>query len=146
MPPADRLINEYLDFASKYLRTGNWLNPASSAAALSAAIQAATNANLYLATRGRPVVGTTTPSDALYGPVQDMMNMVFVTAIPTQVQLSIPAPVAAVFGAGGQTVDPTNALVAAIISAAVGTLTDINGNPVTAFVSGVKSSRRTEQF
>jgi hypothetical protein len=35
MPPASRMINEYLDFAGKYLRSANWVNTAASIATIS---------------------------------------------------------------------------------------------------------------
>ncbi len=136
---------EWLDVAGAYLRSGSWLAIAGVSGALTAALQAGSNANLYLTTRGAPIVGTTTPAGSLYPYVQDIAQFVFVTAALTQVALTVPAPVASMFGAGGQTVDPTDALAAAIIAAAIGNLSDINGSPVTGFLSGTKSSRRTEQ-
>jgi rRNA processing protein Gar1 len=51
----------------------------------------------------------------------------------------------AVFGPTSNVVDPLAPLTAALITAVIGTLTDVVGNVATAYVSGVKSSRRTEQ-
>jgi hypothetical protein len=143
--PTNRLILEWLDFASGYLRSGSWLNIVASPAALIAALQAASNANLLYATAGNPVVGTVTPADSLYPSVQDIAQLVFITTALTQVPLVIPAPLASAFGAGGQTVDPSDPNIAAVIAAATGVLADQSGNIVTAFVSGAKSSRLREQ-
>lgn len=145
MPLADRIILEWLDYAAGFLRSGSWLLPAGLSGPLFAAMQAASNANLAIATRGVPAIGTVTPTDTLYGSVQDVAQFVFVTGALNQVPLVLPAPVASVFGAGGQTVDPTDPFAAAVIAAAIGNLSDVGGNAVTAFVSGAKSSRRKEQ-
>lgn len=145
MPPADRLILEWIDYAAGFLRAGSWLLPAGISGALIAALQAGSNSNLQYATRGAPIVGVTTPTDTLYGSTQDVAVFVFQTAALNQIPLVLPAPVASVFGSGGQTVDPSDPFAAAIIAAAVGNISDVNGNVATAFVSGAKSSRRREQ-
>lgn len=147
MPSApDRWIMEYADVASGYLRTSNWLVAGLSPAALLPVIAAAQNAAMLFSTSALPVVGTGVPVGGQYHLCQDVALLNFATVPGTSVQLAIPGPMNAVFGVGSTVVDSTNPLVAAIIAAAIGLLADQAGNGVTAYISGSKASRRTEQL
>lgn len=144
MPP-DRAFNEYVDQGGNFLRASNWVAAGSSLVALYAAIQNASNANLLYATSGAPIVGTLTPASALYPLVTDLALFNFQTVPGSGCQLVVPAPLASLFGPTSTVVDPTATLSAAVIAACIGLLTDVVGNPVTAFISGSKTSRRVEQ-
>lgn len=144
--PNNRLILEYQDLAGGFFRTANWYGALASPAALEAALQSATNANLLFATGGPVQVGATTPNGNQYFLTTDLAVLNFQTAAGGRVQIALPAPKASIFDPSGNTVDPANALVAAIIADAVGVLADSAGNPVTAYATGVRSSRRTEWF
>lgn len=144
MPPV-RLILEYSDIGGNFLRTSSWVFAAGGLSVLEAAIQAATNSNLLYATAGIPAVGTVTPSDADYPLVTDVALFNFQTVPGGGIQLAVPAPAIGMFGPSSTVIDPTSPLAAAIIAAVIGTLSDSSGNVVTAFISGSKSSRRTEQ-
>jgi len=143
--PPDRLILEWLDNSQGFLRSSNWIVAGGASGPLNASLQAAANPILTYATQALPAIGAGTPGTTQYHLCQDVALLNFATIPGTSVQLVLPGPLAAVFGANSTVVDPTNALVAAIITQAIGTLADIAGNAVTAYISGSKSSRRTEQ-
>jgi len=113
---------------------------------LAAAIQAATNANIAFLTSGQPVVGTTTPAAAQYQSVQDVLIITMQTAVPSYVQLTIPAPLGSMFLPGGVVIDPTNATWIALLAQIVANVTDNAGNAALFLVSAVKSSRRSDQY
>lgn len=145
MPP-DRAIWEWVDNASGFLRAANWVVPASSTGALEVAMQNAANPELLYATIAAPTIGAASPGTTQYHLVQDIALLNFATAVAgSNVQLVLPGPLAAVFGANSQVLDPLAALTAAVIAAAIGVLADINGNPVTAYISGSKASRKADQ-
>lgn len=147
MPPApDRLINEYTDNSGGYLRTSNWIAAGMASGPLNASIQAAINAAFLYSTQGLPFIGTSTPGITQYHLCQDVALLNFATIPGTSLQLALPGPLVALFGPNSTVVDPTNPLVAAIIAQAIGVLADPAGNPVTAYISGSKASRRTEQL
>ncbi len=146
MTAADRAIFEYQDVANASLRSQNWTAASASLAALETALQAATNSNLTYVTSGQPVVGSTTPTDALYQSVQDVLIISLMTAIPSYVQVTLPAPVGTMFLPGGVVIDPANTTWVALLAAIIAVVTDVAGNPVVALVSAVKSSRRSDQY
>ena len=140
-----RLISEWTDQAGGFIRSANWVFAPVGLATYEAAVQATANAVLQYATNGIPSVSTATPGTGQYDLVSDTAVLVFATVPGSSLQVVIPAPLNSIFGPSSNVVDPTNPLVAALIAAVVGTLGDAAGNAATAFVSGVKSSRRTEQ-
>lgn len=142
----DRGIFEWLDISGGFLRTSSWVLPAGSTGALEVALQNASNAELEYVTIAAPTVGATSPSGAQYRLCQDVALLNFATIPGTSIQVCIPAPQGALFGANSTVVDPTNPLVAAVIAGTIGVLADQAGNVVTAYISGSKSSRRTEQI
>lgn len=146
MAAPDRAFNEYTDIAGNFLRASNWVVAGGSLLSLYAAIQNACNANLLYATSGTPIVGSFGPADADYPLAADLATLNFQTIPGSGCQLVVPAPAIAMFGPTNTVVDPTAPLTAAIIAAVTGLLTDVAGNPVTAFISGSKASRRVEQL
>ena len=136
---------EYSDTSGAFLRSSSWLNPAGSQAVVTAAVQAATNANVVFSTVQFPLVGATTPGTGLYPSVQDGLLITYQTIPGTQFQFFLPAPLATLFLPGGILVNPTDPTWVALEVALHANLTDIAGNTVTGLVSAVKSSRRLEQ-
>jgi len=80
---------------------------------------------------GSPVVTT-----GDYQSVSDYAELLFQTAVGTQVNVAIPAPDSAIFLADGFTVDSTQ--IAGIIAAVIANCVDGNGNAVTTYLGGVR--------
>lgn len=144
--PQARLILEYQDAAGGFLRSANWYDDGSSPAGFEAEMQNVSNTNLLYATGAVPEVGVATPATDQYFLTTDVAVLVFQTVAGGRVVVVIPGPKASIFDAGGNTVDPTNADIISLIASVVGTLTDSGGNLVTAYSTGVRSSRRTEWY
>ena len=144
--PSNRLILEYQDISNGFLRSSNWINPTGSLAALSAAIQAATNSNLFFGTEAQPLVGTATPSDALYPSVYDGCLFILPTIGSVTFQFYLPSPKATIFGPGGSIINTGDPTLIALVAALTANLTDVNGNTVSGQVVGVRTSRRSEQI
>lgn len=140
-----RVIWEWVDNAGGFLRASNWVFATPGLAALEAAIQACANPNLEYVTNGIPTVSTATPGTAQYNLVNDTAVLIYATSVGNNVRIVIPGPLNTIFGAFSNVVDPTNPLVVALNTAVIGTLGDASGNVVTAYVQGIKASRRTEQ-
>lgn len=88
---------------------------------------------------GVPTFPGATPSGVLLPDVADLARLTFTDAGGSLVNLSLPAPNAGIFEADTVTVDPTT--IADIITASVGVLVSAAGNPVTAFVGGLRNQR-----
>jgi len=140
-----RIIQEWQDAAGGFLRSANWYDDTVGAGGYEAAVQAASIANLQYATGAVPQVGVVTPGTTQYFLCTDTAVLTFQTSPGSSLQVIVPAPDATIFGPDGNTVDPTNATVISLIASVVGVLMDVGGNLATAYKSGVKSSRRTEQ-
>lgn len=78
--------------------------------------------------------------NATFPDVADAAILTFTTAIGTLVTLTLPAPKLAIFMADGATVNPS--AIADIIAAALANLVDGAGNPVTAYVAGIRRNLR----
>lgn len=142
----ERLILEWTDAAGGFLRSGGWIDSGASLPTLGSAIALGSNTFLQAATAAVPYVSSTTAvGDVTWYLATDVAQYLFVTGTGTYVNLYIPGPKLAQFKTGGTIIDPTSGIAAAIISAAIGSLTDSAGNLVTAYVQGSKASRRTEQ-
>lgn len=141
----DRGFLEWKDIAGNFLRTSSWVQAGASLVALYAACQNGSNGNLLYATSGAPVVGTVSPTDAMFPLAVDLATFNFQTAPGSTCQLVVPAPKQGLFLPGAQVVDATAGLSAAIILASIGLLADSSGNLATAFAGGSKVSRRTDQ-
>lgn len=140
-----RLISEWTDIGSNFLRSANWVFATLGLSTLEAALQAASNGNLLYSTFGLPVVGTTTPTDALYPLAADVAIFNFSTGAGTGVRVVVPAPVASMFTPYGS-IDATDPLAAAVIAAVIGTLGDSSGNVAALFQGGSKGRRSAEQI
>jgi hypothetical protein len=92
--PPDRAFHEWSDIGSNFLRASNWIAAGGSLVALYAALQNASNANLLYETSGAPIVGTVSPTDALFPLVQDLALFNFQTVPGSRCQLVVPAPLA----------------------------------------------------
>lgn len=141
----DRVIWEWTDAAGGFVRASNFINSAANLATVDVPLQAASNAQLSFATAATPAISPFAPTVAQYHLVTDIANLVFQTVAGVSIQVVVPGPLAATFGPSSNVVDPTNPTVAALIAAVIGTLSDTAGNVATAYLTGVKSSRRTEQ-
>lgn len=142
----NRLINEWNDAAGGFLRSANWVDPLGGLASLQAAWEATSNDALTYSTAGAPRAASNVATSALYYLTTDTAVLTFATAVAgTTISLIIPGPKSALFKADGVTIDPAAPLVAALITAAIGTLSTVAGSNAVSFIQGVRSSRRTEQ-
>ena len=142
----DAAVFEWTDQAAGFLRSRSWVVPGGLPGAFLLALQALSNASNTLAVEGPAVISPTPAGSGQYALCSTTAVLNFITGAGTGVQVTVPAPVASIFAADGVTVDPANVVVAAFIAAAVGYLTDSGGNVVTAYNTGVKSSRKVEQI
>jgi hypothetical protein len=142
----DRGIFEWVDVAAGFLRAASWVAPAGPTGPLELALQNASHGELLYVTIAAPTIGAAAPVGGQYHLCQDVALLNFATVPGTSIQVVIPAPIAAVFGPNSTVVESSNVLVAAVIAAVIGVLTDAAGNVVTAYIGGSKASRRTEQL
>jgi hypothetical protein len=143
--PSDRLILEYTDASGAYLRASNWLQVTGSLPTLVAAIQACTNTNITFATANQPLVGTATPGLGLYASLFDGALFSYQTGPGQAMQFFLPAPLGSLYAANGVQIDTANPLIIALNTAIAANLTDPAGNAPSAFISAVKTSRRSDQ-
>lgn len=106
--------------------------------ALMAALQNHSNAAVQLWFEGPQTVLTPAPVLADFPDVIDLARLTF-TDGTSLVNLALPAPKANIFLADSVTVNAS--AIADIITAATGHLQSIAGNPVTAFVAGLRNLR-----
>lgn len=119
-------------------------NPAPSFGSLSTfygAVQAASDAGLWLAKLAPVLVVDETPASGPYPTVKDVALLIFRTSAGTTIRITVPAPKAAMFKPDLHTVDPAAALTLAIIAAVTGSISDANGNPATTYVSGSRQKQ-----
>lgn len=140
-----RLIDEWIDQAGGYVRAASWVFAPVGLATYEAAIQACSNGVLQFSTNGIPTISAAAPVAGQYDLVQDLAVLVFATIPGSTIRVTIPAPQAGIFGPSSNVVNPAHPAVAALIAAVIGTLGDAGGNAATAYVSGIKVSRRAEQ-
>jgi len=108
--------------------------------AVVAAVQGVSAAAVYKqAIRSEEVVAGDTAAANAYS-IMDKAVMLFQTAAGTYFKWVIPAPLVAIF-TDEDVVDEANALVQALITAALNTVTDNNGSPATDFVRGWRDRR-----
>lgn len=113
------------------------LTTSADASALQNAIAAHSNAAVQQLWEGALVLpGAPAPVAAEYLSTRDYARLVYQTAAGDQVSLLVPAPMADVFRADGQTVDPS--AVADITAAAMDLLVTQAGTPVTGLVAGIR--------
>lgn len=118
-------------------RTITLVRSVAGAAGISAAVIAASEADWSQWWESAVTAQVPAPVGGPYLPVSLRAALTFVCADNTLAVLYVPAPNRTIFLADGQTVDPLNLTVAAIITAAVGNLVSSTGSPATGFVSGV---------
>jgi hypothetical protein len=73
---------------------------------------------------------------AIYPSTKDAAELVFSTPTGTTVTVTLPAPIASIFLADGETVDPV--AIATLITDCLAVLTDGSGTAVTAYVGGIR--------
>lgn len=88
---------------------------------------------------GPPTFPGVTPPGGPLPDVVDLARLTFTDAGGSLVNLSLPAPNVAIFETDTVTVNPS--AIADIIAACVGTLISAAGNPVTAYVAGLRNQR-----
>ena len=121
-----------------------FVDTAAHAAAIRAALDALTNASLNAA-HG---IDAISPLPATYGAagqfqsVEDKAHLTFTDASGQAHRYSVPAPLAAIFLADLETVDPANSLVGAFSTAILAGAFSRNGIAVTAFIGGVRIRRK----
>jgi hypothetical protein len=142
---AHKSVFEWTDQTGGFLRSSNWNINAGISGTFLLTLQALSNASNTTAVEGPAVVSPTPAGSGQYSLNTTVAVLNFLTGAGTGVQVTIPAPVAGIFGADSVTVDPANVLVAAFVAQVIGVLTDPAGNVVTSFNTGVRSSRRVEQ-
>lgn len=82
------------------------------------------------------------PTNAAFASAADRAALVFVCADNTQTTVIVPAPKLSIFKADGETVDPANVLVVALVTAAIAApIQNPSGSPVTALVAGQRLPR-----
>lgn len=97
------------------------------------------NAQLLSVFEGPESTYAVLPVAAPFQSVTDVALLYFSTVSGDIVSLTLPAPDASIFKADTVTVDPT--MVASLITACIGYLTDASGNVVTSFINGVRAVR-----
>lgn len=84
----------------------------------------------------QPLLPVSSPVSAVYGSVADRVALFFATGVGNQVQVTLPCPDQAIFLSDNKTVDPTT--ITDVITACVGTITDVAGNVVVSYVNGYR--------
>lgn len=79
------------------------------------------------------------PTAAIYAGVTDRAELLFSTAAGGYYKVQVPAPVASLFLADQETVDPTAA--ATIITEAIASVVTPDGTALTAYVAGTRLRR-----
>jgi hypothetical protein len=138
----EKLFVEWSDVNANFLRAANYVGTTATLAAYLAALQGASNAGIAQQTHGTPNIVGNAPADAQYPSALDTAVLKFTTASPSTVILTIPAPVAALFLADQETVDPADPT--GVIAAAKACLSDILGSLAATYVSGVRAQRRRD--
>lgn len=139
-----RSVVEWRDANLDWMRVSWNQATGSTAAALVAALQAASNAGVAERVEGPRVIVATAGVDAQYAGVEQVAVLTFCTAPGTLVKLVYPAPKSATVLASGE-IDASNATIAALITAALAVLVDSSGQPVIAYAGGVLTHRRRDQ-
>lgn len=113
------------------------LSSLTGAGAIWAAAQGLSRAQIL--TSWESVLGNTVgaAANASYQSVKIAASMQFDTAAGTILRLTVPAPRLTSMLADGHTLNPADPLVAAVIAAAIGQLTDGAGNPAVSYRGGV---------
>lgn len=107
-------------------------------------VQGVSNAVFRQNWEGPLAVFSAPPIAAQYQSVTDWAILSFLTSAGNLLTITVPAPIAGLFKADQETVDPVPA--AALIAQVIADVVDINGNPVVGYVGGVRvQSKGTSQ-
>lgn len=112
---------------------------AAGAGAIMSALKNHSNADVAEWFEGADNFPSTSPINAIYPSVNDIVRLTFATATADRIDLALPAPKASIFLADGVTVDAS--AIADIISASIGALSNPGGELATSFVSGLRGLR-----
>lgn len=127
-----------------FVAQGTPANEFTQAGAIATAIESLTSGQLAAAHGAYNIP----PAAVIYGgggtfeTVEDKAVLTFQTAAGSIHRLSVPAPLSTIFLGDGQSVDPTNAAVVALVGAMLGIASDAAGNPLTTYVSGTRTRRK----
>lgn len=114
-----------------------YVRTAAGASTIVADMVALSHADVQRSWEGNVVVnGSPAPSTGDYQNVADYATLVFATAAPSLVYLTLVAPLSTIFLADQETVDPV--AIATLITDVTGSLEDGAGNVVTAYVGGFR--------
>ena len=109
------------------------------ASVIAAALQAVSNSGQLQYWESPPVTPANPATAAIYQSNKDQAVLFFQCADATLAQLEIPAPLASIFMADADTVDPANALVILLIAACLAPgaeLLSASGSPAVAYTGG----------
>lgn len=120
------------------------LNGNAGLGAVQAALAAQSNAAPLNCVESALTVYTPAPPGGVYRTVGDAAILTYQDAGGDLVDITLPAPLASVFLADGQTVD--SAAIAAVSAAVIGTVVTGAGNPVTAYVAGTRRTKKMEGY
>jgi hypothetical protein len=113
------------------------INTFAGAAAIQTAVLAMSNADFLQSWEGPLTVnGAPAPTAAQYLPVVPFALLYYLCADGTTAQLRIPSPQVGIFLADQATVDPANALIVALNTVVVGSMTNESGSLVTGYQAG----------
>lgn len=115
-----------------------------SAAAIQAALAAASNAGIDVFWEGTLTPVASAPAAATFSGVADYASLRYADALGAEAQLTLPAPKLAIFQADQQTVDPANAAIAALNAVVIGNLVTAGGLNVTTFLGGLRRRDRRD--
>ena len=117
---------------------------AAGAGAIWTAVKAASQAAVQTTWESLLGAGVGSAAAGTYQSNKVSAQLTFQTASGSLLRLTIPAPSVGIFLADRQTVDPANALVIAIVAAAIGSLSDEAGNVAVSYVAGVLQPGRDD--
>lgn len=120
------------------------LTSTTGAGAIWAAVQAASQAQVE--TSWESVLGASVGSAAsgAYQSVKMSASLLYQTGSGGSLRITIPAPQLSIFLPDGVTVDPSNSLVIAINTAAIGLLSNGGGTTAATFVGGILNPSRND--
>lgn len=133
-----RVLVEYYDVWHRY-GTALWHQvDGTTGDAMVAALQAHSNMGVWLWSQGDEHVVNQVPSADPYNDRDIYALLTFCTAAGVPVKVRLPCPAIGIFKVpDGTAVDPTQ--IGDILSAALGVVCDIAGNPVTSYSGGVRA-------
>jgi hypothetical protein len=105
---------------------------------------ASSNADVLNSVESGLTVNVPFPPGGVFRTVGDAAILTFTDAGGSLVDITLPAPLASIFLADGLTVDITQ--IAAIIGAVVGTVVTPAGGTVTAYVAGLRQTKKGESY